>query len=231
MYPRFNIPSVQSYLSKVRDYPYTEKSRELTDKSRELADKSRELAARNTKLTLGVTAAGAVAVAGIATGVATASSPASQAGHPSAISQVDSVHQARTMQKTSSTSGQSTRVVVTKKDAPAKHDSAPAKPKSAPSGPTKPYLMYDSVTPSAIPSGKVAAAYATGGYAASASQLKGHGSVVWIDTNGSDPKASALDVEPGDATPTQAATWAKSGSATTRRLWPASTRCVRSGAP
>ena len=32
--------------------------------------------------------------------------------------------------------------------------------------------------------------------------------MLWIDTNGSDPKADVLDVEPGDATPSQAATWA-----------------------
>jgi hypothetical protein len=31
--------------------------------------------------------------------------------------------------------------------------------------------------------------------------------VLWIDTNGSDPAASALDVEPGDATPAGAAQW------------------------
>jgi hypothetical protein len=32
--------------------------------------------------------------------------------------------------------------------------------------------------------------------------------VLWIDTNGSSPKAAgALDVEPGDATPTGAAQW------------------------
>jgi hypothetical protein len=35
----------------------------------------------------------------------------------------------------------------------------------------------------------------------------GHGKVVWIDTNGSDTKANALDVEPGDATPAGAAHW------------------------
>jgi hypothetical protein len=31
--------------------------------------------------------------------------------------------------------------------------------------------------------------------------------VLWIDVNGSDPSASVLDVEPGDATPTGAARW------------------------
>ena len=73
----------------------------------------------------------------------------------------------------------------------------------------KPYTLYDSTTPSAIPAGQPAASYTDGSYAASPSQLSGH-SVIWIDTNGSAPKtASALDVEPGDATPAQAATWAQ----------------------
>jgi hypothetical protein len=31
--------------------------------------------------------------------------------------------------------------------------------------------------------------------------------VLWIDTNGSDPAADVLDVEPGDATPYGAAHW------------------------
>jgi hypothetical protein len=31
--------------------------------------------------------------------------------------------------------------------------------------------------------------------------------VLWIDTNGHDPTASALDVEPGDATPSGTARW------------------------
>ena len=75
-------------------------------------------------------------------------------------------------------------------------------------GPAAPYLIYDSTTPSAIPTHHVAAAYATGNYAASPSQLAGKGPVVWIDTTGNDPAASALDVEPGDATPSLAANWA-----------------------
>jgi hypothetical protein len=79
----------------------------------------------------------------------------------------------------------------------------------APSAPARPYQMYDSVTPSAIPGGKAVATYADGPYAASQSQVAGRSSVTWIDTNGSDPKgANALDVEPGDATPQMAASWA-----------------------
>ncbi|HEY3905988.1 MAG TPA: hypothetical protein VGM14_18910 [Streptosporangiaceae bacterium] len=75
--------------------------------------------------------------------------------------------------------------------------------------PTKPYLIYDSTTPSAIPAHRNAAAYATGNYAASAAQMTGRHQVLWIDTTGYDPHASVLDVEPGDATPTLAANWAK----------------------
>jgi hypothetical protein len=78
-----------------------------------------------------------------------------------------------------------------------------------PAAPARPYQMYDSVTPSAIPGGKAVATYADGPYAASPAQVAGRPSVTWIDTNGSDPKgATVLDVEPGDATPQMAATWA-----------------------
>ncbi len=72
--------------------------------------------------------------------------------------------------------------------------------------PPQPYQFYDSVTPSAIPSGHEIATYADGPFAVSPSQVAGQ-KVLWIDTNGSDPSANVLDVEPGDATPSQAATW------------------------
>jgi len=71
-----------------------------------------------------------------------------------------------------------------------------------------PYLIYDSVTPAAIPSHHVVATYATGPYAASASDVADRKAIVWIDTRGFDPQAAALDVEPGDATPSMAASWA-----------------------
>lgn len=74
--------------------------------------------------------------------------------------------------------------------------------------PTRPYLIYDSVTPSAIAAHKNVAAYATGNYAASPAQVAGHQSVMWIDVTGYDHAASVLDVEPGDATPSMAASWA-----------------------
>ncbi len=71
----------------------------------------------------------------------------------------------------------------------------------------QPYEIYDSVTPSAIPAGHEIATYADGPFAVSPSAVAGK-QVLWIDTNGSDPHASALDVEPGDVTPTQAGSWA-----------------------
>jgi hypothetical protein len=85
---------------------------------------------------------------------------------------------------------------------------APAPARHAVAAPAKPSTIYDSVTPSAIPaSQKSVASYATGPFAARASQVAGK-SVTWIDTRGYDYKASALDVEPGDATPSVAANWA-----------------------
>jgi hypothetical protein len=87
----------------------------------------------------------------------------------------------------------------------------PAKPKLAPvhhaAAPAKPYQIYDSTTPSVIHGNHQIATYANGAYAASPSSVAGRGHVLWIDTNGSDPKADALDVEPGDATPAGAAAW------------------------
>jgi hypothetical protein len=84
-----------------------------------------------------------------------------------------------------------------------------ARPQANP-GPTKPYLVYDSVTPGTLPANQPAAVYADGAYAASSSQVAGHHSVLWIDANGSDPNANVLDVEPGDATPAGAAVWINS---------------------
>ncbi len=81
-------------------------------------------------------------------------------------------------------------------------------PPPAPAPPPQPYQLYDSVTPSAIPSSSQAVAvYANGNYAAAPGQVGKRGLVLWIDTNGSNPHADVLDVEPGDATPSQAAAW------------------------
>jgi len=76
--------------------------------------------------------------------------------------------------------------------------------------PASNYLIYDSVTPSAIPGNHEIATYANGRYAISGAQVANRGKVLWIDTRGSDPDAAVLDVEPGDATPWLAAQWTKS---------------------
>jgi hypothetical protein len=94
------------------------------------------------------------------------------------------------------------------RNAPGK--AAPAHPAPAPApAPAKPYLIYDSVTPTAIPAGQRVAVYANGMYQASWSAVVGRSHVLWIDTNGSNPGANVLDVEPGDATPAGAAQWVK----------------------
>jgi hypothetical protein len=107
-------------------------------------------------------------------------------------------------------------------------------------GPARPYEIYDSVTPSAIPAGHEVATYADGPFAASPGSVAGK-KVLWIDTNGSDPRASALDVEPGDATPTLAGSWAAQklhadprGQAiiyTMRSDWPAAEAAVDAAVP
>jgi hypothetical protein len=71
---------------------------------------------------------------------------------------------------------------------------------------TKPFLIFDSTTPTAIPSHHEVATYATGPFAVPSSQVAGR-NVMWIDTQGTDPNAQALDIEPGDATPSMAANW------------------------
>lgn len=85
----------------------------------------------------------------------------------------------------------------------------------------KPYMIYDTVTPWALPAKVPAAVYATGPYRATPGQVAGRQSQ-WIDTTGHDPHASTLDVEPGDATPGQAAGWAAQRLAT----WPHATARV-----
>jgi hypothetical protein len=87
------------------------------------------------------------------------------------------------------------------------HAAAAQHPAQAPA--PQPYSIYDSVTPSAIPASQYSiASYADGHYAATASQVAGRGSVLWIDVTGSNPSAAVLDVEPGDASPAVAASWA-----------------------
>jgi hypothetical protein len=191
---------------------------------------------RPTVKQLGVTAAAAAATAGIAAGMA--ASPAATVTHQSAESARTVSHsQGTALSLKGGAASAPAHATTSAKLAVKAHPAHTAKPAvhttkaadhskaSKPalhwhaakhqakhvvvhSGPAKPYLIYDSVTPSSIPAHQVAAAYATGKFAASASDMTGHDQVLWIDTTGYDSHANALDVEPGDATPSMAASWA-----------------------
>jgi hypothetical protein len=200
--------------------------------------KANQLARRNAKLTIGAAAAAAVIAAAVAAGVSggsapapadrvaasqhvaakdaaadhapkqdTAKSPAAKApsktnsdNSGAAKPQTSSQHSAPQHSAPQHSAPQHS---APKQSAP-KHHAAPAHKAPA----RKPYLIYDSVTPSALPKSNAAATYATGNYAASPSDVAGHKTVMWIDVTGYDHSASVLDVEPGDATPSMAATWA-----------------------
>jgi hypothetical protein len=151
--------------------------------------------ARGHRTALAVAGA-AAALAGTTAGTAaalTTSSPApAPAAAPAPATSASSHHTAtRAAPVSLSTTDRAAGAVV-------RHDTAPAKP----------FLMYDSTTPAAIPAHHPVATYADGGFAVPASQVQ-HRQVTWIDTNGTDPHAAALDVEPGDATPAVAAAWTK----------------------
>ncbi len=103
--------------------------------------------------------------------------------------------------------GHGTHVTVTVASKAGHKAGRKAAPK-APAKPALPYRMYDSVTPSSIPSHQAAAVYSTGSYATTPGQVRHLGHALWIDTTGHNYSASVLDVEPGDATPAQAASWA-----------------------
>jgi hypothetical protein len=122
--------------------------------------------------------------------------PTQTSGHPAALATAPGTHGATAAQPTTATSQAAT-------------PPAAPQPAPAPAPPPQPFQIYDSVTPSAIPANQpVVATYATGGYAVPASVVAGRARVIWIDTRGTDPGAQALDVEPGDATPAIAASWA-----------------------
>jgi hypothetical protein len=174
------------------------------------------VARRPWRLTLGVAAATAAAIAGASVG---ATHPVSAASSPSAISHAGAVR----------ASGHTGAISLNAASGPAPsgRDPVPARQPHHPPGrarlvsrqraqrqtatpgrPAAPYLIYDSVIPSAIPPHEMIATYATGPYAVSPPQMSGRGPVMWIDVQGTDYAASALDVEPGDATPSVAASWA-----------------------
>ena len=153
-----------------------------------------------------VTLAGTTETAHAATTAAHAAKPAAHAGAtatPNPAAQ--SVKTAAKDTKPAAPKAKATAKAAAHKGAAhAAHKAAARKPAAA----ARPYQIYDSVTPSAIPAHHNIATYADGGYAVSPAQVAHRGHVLWIDTNGADPHAAALDVEPGDATPAMAATWA-----------------------
>jgi hypothetical protein len=98
----------------------------------------------------------------------------------------------------------------TARSADAQHQGKPS-PSPTPSSsqsaaPEQPIEIYDSANPAAIPPGVMCATYATGDYAVPAAEMAGR-PTIWIDAWGTDPAASALDVEPGDATPSMVPDW------------------------
>lgn len=197
---------------------------------------ARRLVRRPAHITLGTAAATAVVAAGVVVGLSAGSGPASGAasgvdgiGHSSATrsaaaaqtaddgATAQSAHRARL---TSTASHRGAHGGGREPAGPAHHSTArhttghhsaarhrTVRHAAAASRTARPYLIYDSVTPSAIPAHHVVATYATGSYAVSPSQVAGL-DVLWIDTTGYDHAASVLDVEPGDATPSLAASWA-----------------------
>ena len=191
-------------------------------------DRARTRAARSPRLTLGAAAATAVVAAGVAVSVSAGPAPAGAASAINRAAAASVAHHARVDAAAKPASSHQPAQHTPAQHAPAQHSPshAPARPQhtakpaakpkhraparhAAPRhAALKPYLIYDSVTPTALPHHNVNAVYATGNYAASRAQVAGR-HVLWIDTTGSDHAASVLDVEPGDATPSMAASWAR----------------------
>jgi hypothetical protein len=167
-------------------------------------------------LAVSLAAAAALAGAGSAAAVTAGTAPAHHTAgqHATFLNQKIAAAGARapktTARATTAAAARTTPApapAVTRAAAPAPAAAPAAAPAPAPAPPAQPTTIYDSTTPSAIPAGAPAAVYSNGAYAASPAQVAGHPGTLWIDTNGSNPKANALDVEPGDATPAQAGQW------------------------
>jgi hypothetical protein len=161
-------------------------------------------------LPLGVTAAFIAAVVGLTTGLtsAFASAPAASAPlHARASSHTVAARPAGRI-GTANLGSRSKAVLAARAGSAHRASPQPRKQPVQRAASDKPYSIYDSVTPSAIPAHQKVAAYADGSYAVSPGQVAGRGQVAWIDVSGSDIHASALDVEPGNATPAIAASWA-----------------------
>ncbi len=99
------------------------------------------------------------------------------------------------------------------KPAPGSKPSPSASPKPSPSAsaaPAQPYEFYDSIDPETVPAGAEVATYATGANPTPPSLVAGRKKVLWIDTEGTDPEAQVIDVEPGCASPSQVPQWVQS---------------------
>jgi hypothetical protein len=172
------------------------------------------LVRRPSRVTLAAAAVTVLAAVAVIAGVSAGQAPsgpaddlAAAAGRAGHTAPAHTAHSAKPSEHQAASQHQAP----SRPEAASKHQlerSAPAK-RDAPShhASLKPYLLYDSVTPSAIPAGHAIATYATGNYAISPAQVADRKTVIWIDTTGTYTEASALDIEPGDATPEQAATW------------------------
>ena len=156
---------------------------------------------------LAVTVAGAAAIGAIAASAAVAPWASAASSTPASGADLTSRNLAVRSAPSGDASGQPTSARHGSAIASAHAATGQATAKHAASKATGPSTIYDSVTPSTIPAGKAAAVYANGTYQASTAQVAGHKKVLWIDTNGSNTHADALDVEPGDATPAGAAQW------------------------
>jgi hypothetical protein len=181
----------------------------LYDKTRPLCDKARRFVSEHGRMSVAVGATAVVAGIGTAGAVVGPASSAESAAHlatmaytgPATPGGPAETAMFRSLLGSSSTEHGGT---VSQNSGTVSQNNGQA---GSASQPKQPYTIYDSVNPSAVPVGQRIATYVDGPYAVSSSQVTGRPSVLWIDTNGSNPKASALDVEPGDATPTGAAQW------------------------
>jgi hypothetical protein len=144
-------------------------------------------------------AAAAKAAAAKAAAAKTAATKAAAARHDAAVRQHRAAGGPASSQRTSRGGGQH--------PATAAHVAPPRPRHVAAAAPAQPFLVYDSVTPQAIPGNPVIATYADGPNPDTPAMVAGRTNVIWISITGYDYNASALDIEPGCASPSQAANW------------------------
>ena len=227
-------PWLRSVPARLRDWPPALGSwfRGLRSRSLEsvLRDAGR-LARRPSRLTLGVAAGTVVATAAVLAGVSAGSAAPAAAVSDQEQDQVrvpapsvaagDAAREAPVSSPDARATGHAA-AAGTARHAASARASASASPAHAKDPraaarhlarraavPAKPYLIYDSVTPSAIPASQdIVAAYSDGPHPTPSSEVTGRKSVMWISITGRDYNASVVDVEPGNATPAAAASWA-----------------------